>query len=257
LRRRLVPAAAAVGVLAALALPSGALAAGEGQNLTCNRTAPYIGGTYATVTVPAGGTCTLIDVKVLGDATVLGETALQSGGNLELFDDATTGNGGFIGGNLTLGDGSELYEDFGWVVRGTTVGDAPSSLSLDGTVHNVLLDKAQDANLYATTIDGNFVSNGATDSVGIDNTTKITGNVVLNGSSGGNAGLSNYYITNNPEIDGSVLVTDNQALVDIEDNTIRQNLACYGNTPPPINAGNIIGGRSLGQCATPTAPAGS
>jgi hypothetical protein len=242
--RTLRPAVAALSVLAGLALPATGSAAGQSApDLRCDGI--YGPGTYNNVIVPPNGTCTLSEVTVLGNVIV------QHDGNLDLQ------GSGSIGQSLRAGNNSSVFEDFGWVVNGLTTADGATSLSLDGTLHNVALNNTQDANLFATTIDGNFVANHSTDSVGIQSTTKITGSVVLNDSGGGVPGFLNYYIDDNPEIDGSVIVTNNTAPVEIVGNVIRQNLACFGNNPPPVNGGNTVGGRSLGQCATPTPGAGA
>ena len=54
------------------------------------------------------------------------------------------------------------------------------------------------------------------------------------------------------------MLTNNQSVEYVFLNTIRQNLICYGNNPPPYNdfdgIGNTVDGQSVGQCATSSSP---
>lgn len=233
---RLAPrsCAAVLGALVSLAL-AGSAQAEPSANYTCDGIAT---GTYDNVTVPPNGSCTLTN------ATVRGNVIVQSGAFLD-----TQGTGS-IHRNLLAADNTDVTVSLDWTVYGSTLANAAFQMTLDGTVHNVLLNNTQDANLYATTIEGSLVSNGAVNSLGIQSTTRITGNVVINNTAAGGS----YYLSYNPQIDGSVLVTNNQTAGSIDDNVIARDLACYRNTPPPANFANQVGGRSLGQCSAPTVP---
>jgi hypothetical protein len=77
--RSLRPAAIAVGVAAALALPAAALAAGHNApNLTCDSSQPFYTGTLNNVVVPPGQTCNISNSTIRGNVTV------QPTGNLDL-----------------------------------------------------------------------------------------------------------------------------------------------------------------------------
>jgi hypothetical protein len=235
--RRLGPVAVALVVLATFALPAGAPANEQSaSDLSCNGV--YTGGTYANVTVPSGGSCTLTDVKVLGTTTVL------SGANLNLM------SSGSIGGSLAVGSQATVYEDTGWVVSGPTAANGAADVTLDGTVHAVLAQKTTGLYLQFATVNGDLVSNQSNGFGSIYGST-IKGDVVVNASTG-DPYLGGAWNINGPgqRISGSVIVTNNQVPVDVDTNQIRQNLICTGNNPPPVNFANQVGGRSLGQCAT-------
>ena len=63
------------------------------------------------------------------------------------------------------------------------------------------------------------------------------------------------------EMDGNVVLTDNQVPMYVFDNYIRQNLVCEGNNPAPFTSlgefGNTVDGHSVGQCATTNSATGA
>ncbi len=227
----------ALAVLAGLtcvALPASALAAPPAGSAACVGTLPP--GTYASIYVPPNGSCTLNDVRILGDATA------DTGSSLILFTN------GSIGGDLTAASGSQVYEDTGWTVDGATSGASNTILTLDGTVRNVRLYQASGLYMQNATVRGSIAA--ARTQAGSIFASTIAGDVTITGTPAGNPG----WTVSGPgqTIGGNVLVLGNQSPTDVDTNEIRRNLACYGNTPPTINYANIVRGQSLGQCATPT-----
>lgn len=266
---RLRPAAAAGALVAALVLPSAALAAdGHPSNLRCSGS--YTGGTYANVTVPSNDACYLTDATVLGDVTVGGSSAYASLTDTTVFGNATVGTDGSeidlntsadngpvasspmtVHGNLTVGDIGYAYVNPGAMVDGTSVLNSAESYQVtQATVHNIVSQDASGLYLYEADVDGNILSNDAQSGGSITDNT-IRGNIVINGTQSG--AYSSWFINGPPqEIDGNVILTNNQEPIFIFGNHIRQNLACTGNNPPPSGNGgtNQVDGRSLGQCAT-------
>lgn len=244
--RSLRPAALAVGVAAALAFPAGALAAGhDAPNLTCDSSQPFFTGTFNNVVVPPGQVCNISNSTIRGNVTV------QPTGNLSLE------NSGTVGGDLLVGSQASSFEDAGWAIAGQAVGNQSGGMSFEGTVHGILANKVDALDTQSATIDGSVVSNqgvfGGFIGGGI-----VTGQVVINGS--GTADSPATWLIAGPqldgsqqEIDGNVVLTNNQAEILVFFNHIKQNLVCEGNTPAPINSvggfGNTVDGRSVGQCA--------
>ena len=245
MRGSLPPAAAVLGVLATLALPTAAPAAGP-ANLQCNGA---YSGTYANVTVPPNDICTLTNSTVLGNATV------GSGGDLEL-DATTSPTTSSIGGNVLVGANATLSQSSGWTVNGTIAARGAAFLIVGGgTTHDVVSNGSQNVYVYSATVDGSVVAN-QTQSFGEIASNTVTGDVVANGEPSTSGG---FYIEGKGQvIGGSVYITNNQAPTNVFYNTIRQNLVCTGNNPPPsdFGYGNDVLGREVGQCAGfPSSPA--
>ncbi|HET8980152.1 MAG TPA: hypothetical protein VFN87_18510 [Solirubrobacteraceae bacterium] len=245
MRRSLRPAAAALGVAATLALPSGALA-DTAQNLQCSGT--YTG-TYDNVTVPSGQVCNISDSTIRGNVTVQSAASLTLSGS------------GSVGGNLFVGPQAGAYEDSGWVIAGTAAAERAGDLSITGTVHGLLANGTDSLDIQNATIDGNVVSNRGVYG-GLISSSVIRGNVVVNGTTGTTGIPAAWYIAgpqldgSPQEIDGNLALTDNQATIYNIDNHIHQNLVCLGNTPGPVDLQNTVDGRSIGQCAAGSGSAG-
>jgi hypothetical protein len=246
------PLAAALGVVASLAAPASALGnSGSAPNsLTC--TGIVSGGTYSSLTVPHGQNC------FLSNATVLGPANVESTASLDLEGTGT------IGGNVLVGDQASMSEAQGWVIRGTTVGNGAGLLTILGTVHSVLLNNTATLGIQSATVDGSIVSNHGTFGGNIVSSV-IHGDVFVNGTTPGLPVLaSNWFIAgpqlngDKQEIDGSVVLTNNQSSIYVFENHIHENLICAGNNPPPFNSAagftNTVDGRSVGQCATTNSP---
>lgn len=249
--RSLRPAVAVVGALACLALPASALAKGDPPpNLTCTATGSttVYSGTYSNVTVPPGQTC------YLSDATVLGNVVVESTANLDLQ------NSGSVGGSLLVGSQASAFEDTGWVINGPTAGNGAETLTITGTTHSIVVNDTQVLSIGSATIDGSIVSNDGVFGGSISSSI-VHGNVLVNGTTGfeGTGGtwlIAGPQLNGNPQqIDGNLVLTNNQATIYAFENNINQNLVCEGNNPPPITEigteGNTVGGSSIGQCATP------
>jgi len=247
--RSLRSVAVALGVVGSLALPSGAMAAGP-QGLTC--TGVVSGGTYSSLNVPPGQACFLSNATVLGNATV------QSTGSLELD------NNGTIGGNVLAGNLASFDVNDSWTVDGTIVGDGAAELTIAATVHNILANNDDTLAIQSATVKGNIVSNNGVFGGAIASSA-IYGNVLVNGTSPGEDGVTSTWLIAGPqlssddqEIYGNLVLTNNQSEILMWFNHIHQNLVCYGNNPPPYNdfdgLPNTVDGRSLGQCATQNSP---
>jgi hypothetical protein len=242
--------AAALGVAGSLALSSAALAAGP-RPLTC--TGVVSGGTYSSLTVPSGQFCFLSNATILGNATV------QSTASLELDQNGT------IYGNVLVNNLAGLDENDNWTIDGTIVGNGAAGLTIAATTHNILANNDDTLAIQSATVKGNIVSNNGVFGGAIASSA-IYGNVLVNGTSPGEAGVTSTWVIAGPqlngdkqEIYGNLVLTNNQSEMLVFYNHIHQNFACYGNNPPPftdLGAGleNTVDGRSLGQCATPNAP---
>jgi hypothetical protein len=248
--RGLRSVAAALGLVGLLAMPAGALAAGP-QSLTC--TGVVSGGTYSSLTVPSGQFCYLSNATILGNATV------QSTGFLELDNDGT------IKGNVLANYEASFDVNDSWTIDGTIVGNSAAELTVTATVHNIVANDDGTLALQSATVKGNIVSNNGIFGGAIASSA-IYGNVLVNGTSPGEDGVTSTWIIAGPqlngdhqEIYGNLVLTNNQSEMLVFYNHIHQNFACYGNHPPPYTdfgsgTENTVDGRSLGQCATPNAP---
>ena len=267
---RLVFAAAAAGCVIAAVLPASA-AASRAPDLVC--TGPVVGGTYANVVVPATTTsCSLTGVTVIrnvtdGDGAYATLTDSQVGGNVSVgtngaeVDFNTTADTGplatspmTVHGNLTIGSIGYSVVNPGAIIEGTTYLNNAENLQItQGTVHNVLSQTAGSLTFSQGEIDGSIVANNTIEGGSFYENT-IRGNLVLNATQ---AGFGSWTIEGPQEIDGNVLLTNNQVPISLLANHIKQNLACYNNTPPPAAPeANQVDGRELGQCAGLTAGAG-
>lgn len=179
----------------------------------------------------------------LTETTVAGSLALQQsfgtfvdggsiGGNVE-----AKGNlfvllfGASIGGNMKVIEGSTLVAAEGLLVNGTLEAVAPALFDLfDSTVNgNFYVRGALEGSFFCgNTLNGNteFTENQTLLTIGSP-TSDCEGNVVK----------------------GNVKVEKNQAEIEISDNDIGGNLACFDNVPPPAGGGNRVRGNREGQCA--------
>ncbi len=236
MRRSLRPAAAALGVLAAIALPDAALAAPPG--LQCNGT---YSGTYSSVTVPPNGNCTL------NNATVLGDAVIQNGGQLTLAQ--PNGNSKpSVSGNVFAYGGTTFNQSAGWTVGGTISAQGANMIDISGgTTHDVTSTASNYLYVFDATVNGSIYANQTQSFGEIAQNSAVTGDIVANGEP---RGASGFQILEQV-IGGNVSITNNQAPTDVYLNTIRGNLVCTGNNPPTsdFGYGNYVQGSELGQCA--------
>lgn len=237
MRRSFRPGVVALGVLAAFALPAAAHAAGP-PNLQCNGT--YSGGMYANVIVPPNGNCDLSNTTVMGNVTAL------SGSSLTLdFSSAKSS----VGGNVAVGSNVAFALSQGWTVGGTITGQGASILGITGgTTHDILSTGTGDLFVSGATVKGNLVANQTQGFGVIGSNPVITGNVTINAS----ANSVSEFDLESQLVNGNVSVTNNNTQIEIFFNTIRESLACTGNSPAPDDNqgdGNYVQGHQLGQCA--------
>lgn len=267
MRHRLVPAAVAAGALAVLAAPSGALAAGRVPTaLQCSGT--QTGGTYVTVTVPAGQDCSLTDVTVLGDlvvssdayasvtdSSILGNVKVGTDGagvdlNTSADDGPLASSPMTVDGNLLVAGGGYADVNPGAIVDGSSLLNGAEDLQVtQATVHDIVSQGTSGLYVYEADVDGSIASNDAQAGGSINNNT-IEGSVLINATQSGPLGY--WYITGPPQkIDGSVVLTGNQNPIYLYGDHIAQSLACAGNSPAPSDDGeaNQVDGLTLGQCA--------
>lgn len=245
--RSIRPVAVALGVAVSLAVPAGALAAGHNApNLRCDSSQPVYSGTYDNVVVPPGETCNL------SGATVYGNVTVGTGAQLSLS------SSGSVGGGVVVGSQAAAFEDSGWTIGGALVGNGAGSLGVLGTVHGILANKVAVLTMQNATINGSVVSNQGQFGGAVAGSL-ITGQLLINASGDPSSPatwvIGGTQLDGSPqEIDGNLVLTNNQAEILIFFNHIKQNLVCEGNNPPPINSvggiGNTVDGRSVGQCAT-------
>jgi hypothetical protein len=255
MNRSLRSAAFALGVAACLVIPAEALGAGRpAPNLTCEITPTneFYTGTYNNVVVPPNQFCEL------SDATVRGNVTVETAASLDL------GSSGTVGGDLLVGSQAGAFEDSGWVINGAAIANGAGSLGISGTVHGILANQLSALTIQSATIDGSVVAN-QTVYGGFVAGSVIKGQLAINGTTAGDDAESSVWFIAGPqldsspqEIDGNVVLTNNQSPIYIFDNHIKQNLVCAGNTPAPFNSvggfGNTVDGRSVGQCATTNTP---
>jgi hypothetical protein len=246
------PVVAALTAAACLALPAGALASSPKKpppNLTCEITPthPFYSGTYDNVTVPPEQTCEL------SGATVLGNVTVEMAGSVAFEDPGT------VGGNLLVGQLGSASEGTGWVIRGAALANQAAGLTFQGTVHGILANDTDTLALGSATVDGSVVSNRGVFG-GVVSSSVITGDVIINGTTGDPAIDGDWFIAgpqldgSPQEVDGNVILTNNQVPIFLFENHIQKNLLCQGNNPAPFNSfdgfTNTVDGRSTGQCAT-------
>lgn len=245
--RIVAPLLAAAGVIGCLALPAGALGRGAPPNLSCTSATPFYTGTYNNVTVPPDQFCTL------SNSTVLGSVTVQTDASLDLE------NSGTVGGSLLVGTGASSFEDTGWVISGAAAANNAGSMTFTGTVHGIAGNDTGTLGLSSATVDGSIVWNKGLYG-GVIGASVITGQVLINGTTNDPTIGSTWFIagpqlnSSPQEIDGNLVLTDNQAPIYVFDNHIKQNLVCAGNNPAPFTSvggyGNTVDGHSVGQCAT-------
>jgi hypothetical protein len=230
----------------ALALPATASAAGRARDLRC--TDSFEGGTYQNVTVPSGEYCSLTDVTVLGNVNVQAEAGLDL--NHAYADGPLAQSPMTVRGNLTVA-GTDAYADVnaGAIVAGTTtLLNADDVYIYGATVHNLVSHNSLDVYVASSDVYGSVLVNQPQSSGNIGQNEFITGSVAING-----AAADAWYVEDQP-IGGSVLLTNNHAPITVDANTIRHDLACYGNAPAPDTFDNQVGGHAVGQCAQPGEP---
>jgi len=197
-----------------------------GQTTMCTTTLGPI--TVGNLVVPAGAVCTLNGTRVTGNVTVeSGDGTLESGGVL-VTPAAGSGVGPTIDGNV--------------VVRADGIAVLRVSTLVRG---NYQCNQCSYADLHGATVEGNFQDDGMLEGAFLDGGT-IGGNLKIVDSFGGSFGFS----VSGFSVGGNLLFEGNlgDPSSDISTNTIKGNLICDGNTPPPTGAGNSAK-QKLGQCA--------
>ena len=200
------------------------------------------GGTYRSVFVPDGATCTLDDVTVRGDVTV--------GKGSRLF----TRDGTTIGGDVT-GVGART-------VRLITT-DVGGDVDLGGTTGPIVIG-FEDC-LIDPIVGGSILLHRNFGPISICDMT-VGGRLELRNNRSSDISLRDN------DVADDLLVLDNRGawldirrnsvggymsvrrntitnLLKIKDNRIVGDLLCYGNSPDPTQSGNTVGGARLGECA--------
>ena len=221
-------AAFALAVLASVAVTlTTAGITSAGQTTMCTTTlGPIMVGNLA---VPAGAVCVLDGTRVAGNVTVQsGNGTVESGGVLTTTT-ASVGVGPTINGNV--------------IVEADGIAVLRVSALVKG---NYQCNQCSYADLHGATVKGNFQDNGMLEGAFLDGGT-IGGNLEIVNSFGGTFGFS----VSGFSVGGNLLFEGNlgEPSSVISTNTIKGNLRCDGNTPPPTGAGNSAK-QKLGQCAT-------
>jgi hypothetical protein len=205
----------------------GAGPAGAATTLQC--TGVVAGGTYSSVVVPPGASCTLTNATVTGNVVVL------SGGSLYLGNDVVLNNVSATSrpGNVYV-SGSHVQGNI--AIAHATAGD------------NHVFDSEVDGDVSLTDTAG-------TAYFAVISLSTVHGNV--------------YFARNVPIywndvsaniIDGNVVYIDNDAFYSepnvpvsngLANDRIGGNLLCLRNTPPPEEVGTTVAGSQAGQCPPP------
>jgi|SRR5262245_12845104 len=182
-------------------------------------------GTYDTVIVPEGKTCT-----VAGGVTVNGSVIVQEGASLQLDRFGTL----TVNGSVILQERASLQvppnaNGTTLIVNVNLLGDGVSVVNLNGAA-------------VTATILGNVSITGATGGVAL-HSASIGGNLNISDSNGG-------VFANGLHVGGNALFLNNTTDVTIIGALIDGNLVCNGNDPAPVLQGTItVGGKRIGQCA--------
>lgn len=203
-------------------------------------------GTYRNIKVPAGATCTLSGVTVLGSINgLVGSSLIMSSsmvnGSVLLSSPATVGIGGPpltgpIIGNTIRGSMTLTAPSSDVLVSGNTIG---GNVSVTGAVGPSLVVGENAPNLIGGSLN---VSNNNVPFA------RITGNTIR----GNLRGLSNYIASNsfsNNIVNGSMTYSSNVGSNGIYTNQVTGRLSCYSNSGDPFGGGNTASSK-LGQCTS-------
>jgi len=161
------------------------------------------------------------DIK---EVTIKSDVIVPAGAECNLIDSV-------VRGGLTLEPSADVFM-VGGEIRGSVV----------ATGHKTL-------DLRRTEVRGSVTATG-----GVDDTTGLLG-VLVRGDVVFSGNVQVVVLVASSDVLGSVTVSDNTNILDpvdpifVENNTIRVNLNCEGNSPAVEVGGNIVGGVASGQCA--------
>ncbi len=205
-------------------------------------TTTLAGGTYRSIFVPDGATCTLVGVTVRGDVTV--------GKGSRLF----TRDGTTIGGDVTSVGAKTvrlITTNVGGLIdlRGTTgpivIGFADCLVDPVAAGSILLIGNFGPISVCDMTVGGSLIlRNNRSFGISLrDN--DVADNFIVVDSRGA------FLDIRRNSVGGYMSVRRNTItnVFKIKDNRIRGNLACYGNSPDPTRSGNTVGGARLGECA--------
>jgi hypothetical protein len=228
-------------------------------------------GTFDEVVVPAGGNCKLILSEVSGSVRVL------AGGSLEVLGSRIEHDVAAEDGHLSLGiggipAGGGIVGSFvggDVIARGTAAVLAPYGVNYlcnTRVEHDVrITDAGADAPWDVGVIPfpctfGNSIG-GSVRVMRNEARVRVANNTPANSPSGelgqGGIGGGIFFIRNasllgphlilNNTVETNVLVISTDGGVAVTGNTIGNNLICQNNTPPAVDAGNVVGGQD--NCA--------
>ena len=213
----------------------------------CTGTLSPAGSPYGNVVVPAGETCSIIDVRVNGNVTVFGSLFVSA-----ITIDTT------IGGNINSQDGCGLIEISGGIIT------APEP-SLDGAAvrRAVVGGNVNIAHCQRGTIGIGPGAPETVDGIGFGPRVLIGKNLKCSNNSGpctvlqavvgknvelsGNGGFVNAEAN---FIGGNLTANNNDGPVTVFENAIGGDLKCTGNTLAPTGGLNTVAGTKQGQCAS-------
>jgi hypothetical protein len=270
-----IVAVASLATIALAAAPSQAgarpsVCSGTAENLT-------IRGDLA---VPAGASCSLVSTTVTGnvevrtDATLSLETSTVRG-NL------TVRSGGFVATlESRVGGRTNLQEAVGGAFEGSElagrveVTDSGFFFS-DRTTHGSrVVSNGGQTVIFSGWVDGDLRTN--LDLLTDLRETVVTGRLTVEAASSGSVICASEIdgpatLAGNGEViqvgagtevvdcdfnvfGAGLTIRDNLAVIEVNGNVIRGELACTGNEPAPTGAGNRVRGGATGQCAELVAP---
>ena len=225
--------------------------------------------------VPEGQVCELAGTRVLGNtkveesaelyaeqAQLLGNvTDVDPGGYVGLFESRVGGNvrlneslgvsseASTIGGNIESW-AADFIDLFGVSIGGdvSARGGETAVFGEDLEVGGDLIAEENDYfDLYDSVVNGSFyVRSTQSGSIFCGNT--LNGNPEFTGNMTLLTIGSPVQACDGNRVNGNIIVVNNQAAAQISDNDVNGNLVCRANVPPPLGAGNRVGGNAEGQC---------
>ena len=262
-----------VGALVALGLLAGGSVAQAAERQCVGAIGPET--VRGDLVVPPGATCDLAGTRVRGSVYVREEAELVAeqaevrgsieaerdafvdlvetsvGGTLALRNTfAAFVEGGSIAGNLESRGDRFLVLAFASIGGNVKVADGTASVFGDGLEVNGTLEAVEPGffDLFDSTVNGNFYARGTLGGSFFCGNT-LNGNAELTDTHGLLVIGSTSSSCDGNHLNGSLEVHRNEADIEISDNDVGGNLACFDNAPPPAGGGNRVHGNREGQCA--------
>jgi hypothetical protein len=106
---------------------------------------------------------------------------------------------GTVGGNVLVNYEASFDENDSWTVNGTIVGNSAAELVIAATTHNILANNDGTLAIQSAMVKGNIVSNNGIFGGAIVSSV-IYGNVLVNGTSPGEDGVTSTWLIAGPQL---------------------------------------------------------